>query len=98
MGWRVSARQPPLSEQEDRPMDDLEYRLRKYKCEDGDVIVLETDRMLSEAAADRLQASMERVLPRARLLLLDGGTKISVLTDADIKKLLAGDNAAGGVT
>jgi hypothetical protein len=75
--------------------DDMEYRIAKLKLEQGEVLVVKLDRRYPQEARLKLQAAIRAALPvGARVLILDSGCDISVLSREEIQRLANEPEAA----
>lgn len=65
--------------------DDLELRIGKLNLAPGDVLVLKSAERFSPDAIARITLYVRRVCgPQHRVLILDGGIDLAVLTRAEI--------------
>lgn len=61
-------------------MDEISAIARVH-VQPGDTLVLHTEAMLSAASLERLGQSLKKHFPTVPILILDGGTRLSVISD-----------------
>lgn len=65
-------------------------RITKARVRPTDVIVVETDQILSAQTRDNIQADLSRVWPENKVVVLDRTLRVKIATD-DANSLVAGD-------
>lgn len=72
------------------PEENVEFEIAKLELAPGDAIVARVDRPITSDAAARLQASLERAIPRTKVIVIPPGIELTVVSKADAKKLEVG--------
>lgn len=74
------------------PDEDLEFQIARLELSPGDALVAQVDRPITDEAASRIRAAIERVIPKTKVLVIPPGMVLTVVGKADVKKL----ESAGG--
>jgi hypothetical protein len=72
------------------PEEDLEFQIAKLTLVPGDAIVARVDRPITSEASARLQAALERAIPRTKVVVISPGVDLTVVSKVEAKKLEAG--------
>ncbi|MES2030862.1 MAG: hypothetical protein V4477_16905 [Pseudomonadota bacterium] len=65
-------------------IDELEVKVQRLDLQVGDVLVLSAKQHLPESAHRYLRSTLSAVAPGHRVIVLDGGMQLAVLTAAQI--------------
>jgi hypothetical protein len=66
-------------------VDGLDLKIQHLDLKEGDVLVVSAKQPLPERVSEFLRARLSAVAPGHRIMVLDGGLQLSVLTAAQIK-------------
>lgn len=69
------------------PEEDVEFQIAKLDMRQGDVLVARATRIIPSEAAARIRVYLERSLPGTKVVVIDGGLELSVVSKTDAKKL-----------
>lgn len=66
-------------------VDNLDLKVQRLDLQEGDVLVVSAKQPLPERAHEFLRAKLSAAAPGHRIMVLDGGLQLAVLTAAQIK-------------
>ncbi len=67
------------------------FEIGKLQLQDGDILVVKTDRPMSIEATERARKHLKGLLPRdVTIMIIDRGVELSVLTKSEIEERIAG--------
>lgn len=69
------------------PEEDLKFEIARLELKPGDVLAVRPQRPLHSEAAARVRAVVQREVPGIKVLVIDPGTELSVVSKADAKRL-----------
>lgn len=72
------------------PEEELSFEIARLEMKPGDVLVVRPQRPVPAEAAMRIQSYVARALPNTKILVIDPGMELSVVTKAEGKRLAGG--------
>lgn len=75
-------------------LDDIEFNVARLALEPGDFLVVRPSRPITSVMGAELRARLDRMLDlKGKVLVIEAGTELSVLTKSEARKLMQGPSA-----